>query len=101
MRLQSGEKEIIKEWWETDLDIELDRSRYTAVLKSDVSYAHHSDGSYDRLNGSKRGVQVIPSHGRMGEYLINPQGDDSLESPEDAIKWLDEKGSLLGEAVQI
>lgn len=103
MRLTQEEKDLIKDYWKTDLDIEIERSRYIVILESNVRYEHHLDGSYDRVNGDRRGVATIKSTAGPAEpvtNVLNPHSDkESIGSPEEMINFLDEAGSLAPDKV--
>ena len=97
MRLREEEKELIREWWKSDMNIVLERSRYRAELESNVIYDHSGEGA-DRKRGDKRGMFVFPENGGYMDktYLKRPH-ENPFDSPEEAIEWLDEQGSLLKE----
>jgi hypothetical protein len=89
MRLNEEEKDLVHNWWGSDLNIEINRTRYTAILESNVQYIHYKDGSYDRKYGDKRHLHVYIEKGEKTEYNI-----ETFSSPEEAIEFLSNNGDL-------
>lgn len=96
MRLTKEEKQTIRDYWKTDLNIEIVRSRYTAILESDVWYDHKPDGSYTRHKGDHRGLYVwIDGDDYQQHQIIHPEEtSENFGSPPEAIQYLSEHGDL-------
>lgn len=92
MRLKDEEKDMIKDWWDTDMNIEVDRSDYTAILESNVYYSHYPDGSAERKKGDKRGLYVYTNSQK--HKIIHPDSEDAFKSAKEAINYLKDKGDL-------
>lgn len=86
-RLDTKEKEAIKDFWESDLDIEIDREEYILVLTTDAYYFNYKGFDATRHWNGKRGLNIY-SH-RKKESIIAVDCDDGFQSPEEAIEYIE------------
>lgn len=86
MRLTNEEKKIITEFWESDLEIEIDRYGYILVLITDAYYSDYQ-GSGVRYWKGKRGLNIYNKSKNESVYFIDC--DNGFQSPEEAIAYLE------------
>lgn len=84
MRLNKKEKELIKDFFGSDLDIEIIRKRYTAILVSNVYYTHKP--TTVRHRGDKRGLRIFDNKREAFDTIVHE--DDGFESAKEAIEFL-------------
>lgn len=97
MRLKNNETETIEKWWNSDLDIEIERQRYTAILESNVYYSHYNENGVTirskRHRGDKRKLKIYNE--KTGDIITLIGFDKGFNSPNTAIEFLKNNGSLL------
>jgi hypothetical protein len=93
MRLNKKEKELINDFFDSDLDIKIIRRRYTAVLVSNAYYIHHpiagfgsETGRSERCLGDKRGLRIFDNKSELFDTVVHE--DDGFESAKEAIEFL-------------
>lgn len=85
MRLNKKEKELIKDFFDSDLDIEIIRKRYTAILVSNVYYTHKP--TTVRHRGDKRGLEIYTK--RCGiDTIVSYELEEAFTTPKEAIEFL-------------
>lgn len=103
MRLKNKEKELIKDSFNSDLNIEIERSKYTAILVNDI---HYSKGG-KRKGVTNRGIKLYLENsqvaggalagfngGRNTTWLFEPRDNRAFKNSKQAINWLKENGDL-------
>jgi hypothetical protein len=93
MRLTKDEKKLIKEWWNSDLEIEIKRKRYVVILVSNAYYIHYRGLQANRKVGEKRGLDIYfpKSDERITEIGYNEL--EAFQNPNEAIEYLKEYGN--------
>lgn len=93
MRLTKNEKELIREWWNSDLEIEIERKRYVAILVSNAYYTNYRGLRADRKAGDRRGLDIYfpKSDERIVEIGDNEVG--AFRNPDEAIDYLEKYGT--------
>lgn len=103
MRLKDKEKELIENMFGSDLNIEIQRSKYTAILVNDIHYT--KDGK--RQGVTNRGLKLYLENsqvaggalagfdgGRNVTWLFEPRDNRAFKNAKQAINWLKENGNL-------
>ena len=92
---------MIKDFWNSDLDIEIIRSKYTIILESDVEYEYERDENNECIGVSKRKTQnirgVYVDKGKDFAECIVGTYDNSFSNPDEVIKFLKKNIDSNGE----